>query len=358
MIKCQKIRRKTMKKILLIPALLLGTLAFAQDYNYEITPVVGYNIAEGNLNLDNQVLYGAEMQYNGFNSLIKPELSVLYTDADYENSTVTTDIYRIALNGVYEYKSLGMIKPLAKIGFGYETMDKHLAENKDSAFFNAGIGAKVPFTDAIALKLESVYMLKNNNGRLDSNLALLAGINFAFGPKAQPVAAPVAAPTPVPAPVVAPAPTPAPAPKSVDGDNDKDGVLNSVDKCPTTPAGHKVDKDGCSKLVNLHINFDTASYKVKDAYQSKVKEFADFLKTMPNYDAKIVGHTDSVGSDKSNQTLSENRANAVKNLIIKEGVEAKRISSKGMGEKAPTTTNDTVEGKTENRRIEAELIKK
>jgi OOP family OmpA-OmpF porin len=347
-----------MRKTLLISALLASSLLMAQEYNYEVTPVVGYNIAEGNLELDNQVLYGAELQYNGFNSPIKPELSVLYTDADYENSTITTDIYRIALNGVYEYGKIGMIKPLAKIGFGYETMDKHLADNKDSAFFNAGIGAKVPFTDAIALKLESVYMLKNNNGRLDSNLALLAGLNFAFGPKAQP--APVAAPAPTPAPVAAPAPTPkpAPAPKPVDGDDDKDGVLNSIDKCPTTPAGHKVDSEGCSKLVNLHVNFDTASYKVKDAYQSKVKEFADFMKSMPNYDAKIVGHTDSVGSDKSNQTLSENRANAVKNLIIKEGVSASRVSSNGMGEKAPVATNDTAEGKAENRRIEAELIKK
>lgn len=350
-----------MKKIVLIPALLLGSLAIAQDYNYEITPVVGYNIAEGNLKLKNQTLYGAELQYNGCNSnsIVKPELSVLYTNADYENSTISTDIYRIALNGVYEFGKFGMIKPLAKIGLGYETIDKHLADNKDSVFANAGVGAKVPFTDAIALKVESVYMAKNNNGRLDSNLALLAGVNFAFGPKAQKVAPePVAAPAPVVAPVVAPTPAPAPAPKPVDGDDDKDGVLNSIDKCPKTPAGHKVDSDGCSKLVNLHINFDTASYKVKDTYQSKVKEFADFLKTMPNYDAKIVGHTDSVGSDKSNQTLSENRANAVKNLIIKEGVEAKRISSKGMGEKAPTTTNDTVEGKAENRRIEAELIKK
>ncbi len=346
-----------MRKTLLISALLASSLLMAQEYNYEITPVVGYNIAEGNLELDNQVLYGAEMQYNGFNSPIKPELSVLYTDADYENSTISTDIYRIALNGVYEYGKFGMIKPLAKVGFGYETIDKHLADNRESVFFDAGLGAKIPFTDAIALKVEAVYMAKVNNARWDSNLALLAGLNFAFGPKAQPTPVVAAAPAPVAAPVVV-APKPAPAPKPVDGDNDKDGVLNSVDKCPTTPAGHKVDKDGCSKLVNLHVNFDTASYKVKDAYQSKVKEFADFMKSMPNYDAKIVGHTDSVGSDKSNQTLSENRANAVKNLIIKQGVEAKRVSSKGMGEKAPVATNDTAEGKAENRRIEAELIKK
>jgi OOP family OmpA-OmpF porin len=363
-IQFKKIRGEKMRKILLIPALLLSSGLMAQDYNYEVTPVVGYNIAEGNLDLENQTLFGAEFQYNGCDALLKPEISVLYTDAEYENSVIDTDIYRFALNGVHEYDAIGSIKPLTKIGVGYETIDKHLAQNKDSVFLDAGVGAKIPFTDAIALKLEAVYMLKNNDNRWDSNLALLAGINFAFGPKTQapaPAPAPTPTPAPKPEPVVVPAPVKQETTKAVavvDGDHDKDGVLNSVDKCPTTPAGHKVDSDGCSKLVNLHVNFDTASYKVKDAYQSKVKEFADFLKDMPNYDAKIVGHTDSVGSDKSNQTLSQNRANAVKNLIIKEGVDASRISSKGMGEKAPTTTNATKEGKAENRRIEAELIKK
>ncbi len=347
-----------MKKILLIPALMLGTMAIAQDYNYEITPVVGYNIAEGNLELKNQTLYGAELQYNGFASAIKPELSILYTDADYRNSLISTDIYRVAVNGVYEFGALGIIKPLAKMGLGYETMDNHLADNRNSLFFSAGVGAKIPFTDAIALKLESVYMLKDNNARRDSNLALLAGINFAFGAKAQPVApAPVVAAPVVAAPVAVPVVT-APAPKPVDGDDDKDGVLNSIDKCPKTPAGHKVDSDGCSKLVNLHINFDTASYKVENASMPKVKEFADFLKDMPNYDAKIVGHTDSVGSDSANQKLSENRANAVKTLIVKEGINAARITTAGKGEKAPIATNATAEGKAENRRIEAELVKK
>lgn len=346
-----------MRKTLLISALLASSLLMAQEYNYEITPVIGTNIPEGNLDLDSQFLTGVELQYNGYDSLLKPELSLLYTNnADYKNSTFDTDIYRIALNGVYEYKTEGMIKPLAKVGMGYETIDKHFADNCDSAFLNAGVGAKLPLAESIALKVEALYMLKENDRRWDSNLALLAGLNIAFGPKAQPVApvvAPASKPVPAPAPVVV-----APAPKPVDGDNDKDGVLNSKDKCPTTPAGHKVDSDGCSVLVNLHVNFDNNSYKVGDAYMSKVKEFADFMKTMPNYDAKIVGHTDSVGSDKSNQTLSENRANAVKNLIVKEGVEANRISSKGMGEKAPAASNETKEGKAQNRRIEAELLKK
>jgi OOP family OmpA-OmpF porin len=349
-----------MKKLLLIPALLLSSAVIAQDYNYEITPVIGTMIPEGNLDLDNQFLTGAEFQYNGFDALIKPELSFLYTnDADYKNSNITTDIYRVALNGVYEYKSNSLFTPIAKAGIGYETLDKHFADNKDSVFLDAGVGAKVALAENVALKLEAVYMLKENDRRWDSNLALLAGLNFAFGPKAQPVAAipePVAAPAPKP--VVAPVVAPKPAPKPVDGDDDKDGVLNSKDKCPKTPAGHKVDQDGCSILADLHINFETASYKVDNASLPKVKEFADFLKDMPNYNAKIVGHTDSVGSDKSNQTLSENRANAVKTLIVKEGIAATRVTTDGKGEKSPIASNDTKEGKAQNRRIEAELVKK
>ncbi|ABB45292.1 OmpA/MotB [Sulfurimonas denitrificans DSM 1251] len=348
-----------MRKLLLIPALLLGTAVVAQEYNYEITPVIGTMIPEGNLKLDNQFLTGVELQYNGFDALIKPELSFLFTNnADYKNSNITTDIYRIALNGVYEYKSNSLFTPLAKVGVGYEALENNFAGNRDSVFFDAGVGAKVALAENIALKLEAVYMLKNNNARWDNNLALLAGVNFAFGPKAQPVVAPEPVAAPAPKPVPAPAVVPAPAPKPVDGDDDKDGVLNSIDKCPKTPIGHKVDKDGCSVLVDLHINFDTASYKVDNASMPKVKEFAEFLKDMPNYNAKIVGHTDSVGSDKDNQKLSENRANSVKTLIVKEGIDTKRITTEGKGEKSPIATNDTKEGKAQNRRIEAELIKK
>lgn len=347
-----------MRKLLLIPALLLGTAVVAQEYNYEVTPVIGTMIPAGNLKLDNQFLSGVELQYNGFDALIKPELSFLFTNnADYKDFDISTDIYRIALNGVYEYKMDSIFTPLAKAGIGYEAFENNYAGNRDNVFFDAGVGAKVALMENLALKLEAVYMLKNNNARMDSSLALLAGLNFAFGEKAQrvaPVAEPVAAPAPKP--VVAPVVVP--APKPVDGDNDKDGVLNSMDKCPKTPAGHEVDSDGCTKLVTLRINFETASYKVDAASKPELKEFAEFLKDMPNYDAKIVGHTDSVGSDKDNQKLSENRANSVKTLIVEEGIDAKRITTEGKGEKSPIATNDTKEGKAQNRRIKAELIKK
>lgn len=340
LIQFKKHKGKNMKKLLLIPALLAGSMAIAQDYKYEITPVIGHNIAEGNLDLENQTLFGAEFQYNGCDALLKPELSVLYTDADYKNSPISTDIYRIALNGVHEYDAIGMFTPLSKIGVGYETIDKHLAQNKDSVFVDAGVGAKIPFTDAIALKLEAVYMLKNNNNRWDSNLALLAGINFAFGPKAQ-AAAPIAAPAPKPEPVVVPEPVKQEVTKAV-----------ALEKVMEVKAA-----EVCPPKINLHINFKFDSAEIEKESIGRVNKFADFLKCTPDYKAKIIGHTDSIGSEAYNQKLSQKRADAVRNMIIKDGVPSNKITTSAKGETEPITTNKTNEGRAENRRIEAELTK-
>lgn len=350
-----------MKKLLAVSALLAATLISAQEYKYEITPLIGYDIAEGNLGIDNQFLIGAAVQYNDVKCLLKPELSILYTDADYENSNISTDIYRIALNGVYEYDSVGFFTPLAKIGVGYETIDKHLAQNKDSIFFDAGVGAKIPLVDNIAIKLEAIYMLKNNDNRWDNNLALLAGLNFAFGPKSQPEPEIKSETQAQPQLEAKPEPKPEPQPevksKPIDKDDDNDGILNSKDKCPNTPAGNTVDDEGCTKIVNLHINFETASYKVDEASKQKVADFANFLKARVEFNAKILGHTDSVGTEINNQILSQNRADAVMKLLVKEGIDTERIIAVGMGENSPLTTNDTAEGKAQNRRIEAELFK-
>jgi len=214
-----------MKKILLSAALLASTMAIANDYKYEVTPLIGYNIAEGNLGLDDYAVFGAELQYNGLDSVIAPELSIFYSNADYENSSKDTDIWRLALNGVYEFDKVGSIIPLAKAGLGYEKMsDTYGTENTNSAFVDAGVGAKIPFTDSIALKLEAIYMNKYNDSDFDNNLMITAGLNIAFGGSQK--AAPV-------------------APAVVDGDDDNDGVLNSIDECPTTPAGEQVDSKGC-----------------------------------------------------------------------------------------------------------------
>ncbi len=395
-----------MKKIILIPALLSASLALATEYKYEVTPVIGYNIAEGNIDIEDQLLVGAELQLNDTGLPLKPELSVLYTNADYDKDAQgSTNIYRVALNGVYEFDKIGSVTPLAKAGLGYETMSTHHEENYDSPFVDAGVGAKIPFTDNLALKLEALYMLKHNDNRWDNNVAVLAGLNFAFGAKAQKAA-----------PVVAAA-----APAVVDGDDDNDGVLNSkdnclytpagvkvdalgcalvldsdndgvndnIDKCPTTPKGTKVDEkgcklnldddkdgvlnsddicpntplgeavnsDGCPASVNLHINFENNSAQITSESETRIQKYADFLNNYTNYSAQIVGYTDSRGSASYNKQLSKRRAEAVVADLVKRGVDPKQLSATGMGEENPVADNSTSEGRAKNRRIEAKLIK-
>jgi OOP family OmpA-OmpF porin len=345
-----------MKKIA-FSSLLAATLLSASNYNYELTPVVGKVITEGNLGINDHTVYGAEMQFNNLETVLKPELSVLYSNADFENNAGSSDIYRVALNGVYEYAMDSKITPFTKIGLGYEYLKKHTFDNQNSAFADAGAGVKIPLMDQLALKLEALYMLKFNNFSWDSNLALLAGLNFAFGEKAQPAvpAAVVAVAAPVVAAVAAPAPKPVVIAAPIDSDGD--GVFDSQDKCPDTPKGFKVDVDGCPLKATLHLNFATDSNKVDAEGTAKVAAFASFLKDSTAYKANIVGHTDSTASDKYNQKLSEKRAEMVKTMLIQDGVATDRLTSEGMGEKMPVASNKTKAGRAENRRIEVELCK-
>ena len=355
-----------MKKLLLIPAL-MGTMAMASDYNYEISPVIGYNVAEGNLNLENEIIGGIEAQYNGLDFPIKPELSLLYSDSVKSDDLTPdnkTNIYRVALNGVYELEKTSIVVPFVKAGIGYETLNRDFADNSDGAFVDAGAGVKIPFADNLALKLETIYMLKYNTNSAgdnwgDSNLAVLAGLNYAFGKKAQPMPEPTPEPEPAPEPMPEPTPEPEPAPAPVDGDDDNDGVLNSVDQCPNTPASViKVDVEGCAETINLHVKFKFDSYEVTDASIENIKNFGVFMKERENYKASIVGHTDSSGPAAYNQQLSEKRAKVVTDLVISEGgVEASRLTSVGKGEAEPMVANDTRANRAQNRRTVAELIK-
>lgn len=355
-----------MKKLLLIPAL-LGTMAMASDAQYEITPVIGYNVAEGNLNLENEILTGIEAQYTGCKLPIKPEFSALYSggvESDDLNPSNKTNILRLALNGVYNLPETGNLIPFVKAGFGYETMNRHFADNSDGAFVDAGAGVKIPFTEDLALKLETIYMLKRNQGSAggtwgDSNLALLAGLNFAFGQKAATEPTPVAEPEPTPVVEPEPATEPEPTPEPVNDDNDNDGVVNSLDQCPTTPSNvTKVDAEGCAEIVNLHVNFEFDSYKVTEDSLENIKKFGEFINNRTEYKAVITGHTDSIGTDAYNQKLSQERAKAVSDLVISAGgVDASKITSIGKGESEPTASNDTKEGRAQNRRTEAKLIK-
>lgn len=155
---------------------------------------------------------------------------------------------------------------------------------------------------------------------------------------------------PAPAPQAAPAPAKAPEPEK---DSDGDGVLDSRDDCPGTPRGTKVDARGCPEIPDLqgvHFDFDKSS--LTDEGARILDGAVQVLNSNPQVRVEIVGHTDSVGSDEYNQGLSERRAEAVRSYLAGRGISDSRLSASGRGESQPAASNDTAEGRSQNRRVE------
>ena len=109
-------------------------------------------------------------------------------------------------------------------------------------------------------------------------------------------------------------------------------------------------------IILKNIFFDTNSAKLKNSSQQELQQLKVLLIEQPNMRIQINGHTDSEGDDTSNLVLSQNRAQAVKDYLIKEGIEAGRLEAKGFGESMPIDSNDTAQGRSNNRRTEFVIL--
>ena len=116
--------------------------------------------------------------------------------------------------------------------------------------------------------------------------------------------------------------------------------------------------NGQAILVNLPdgVTFDVASYTLKPEFRTTLDQIAGNLNQYPNSLIDVYGHTDSTGSDAYNQTLSENRASTVGNYLASRGVAPARIRTQGFGETMPVASNDTIDGRTRNRRVEIKIV--
>jgi outer membrane protein OmpA-like peptidoglycan-associated protein len=88
----------------------------------------------------------------------------------------------------------------------------------------------------------------------------------------------------------------------------------------------------------------------------ELNELAEYMNLKKTLVIEIAGHTDNVGAPESNQKLSEDRANAVKQYLVKKGIVAERIVAKGYGDSEPVADNNTASGKQQNRRTEVRVI--
>lgn len=149
-------------------------------------------------------------------------------------------------------------------------------------------------------------------------------------------------------------------------DRDGDGVANEADKCPDTPGpasnnGCPEVKEETKKRLNFAtrgIYFETGRATIKPVSFPKLDEIVSIINEYPDYNLRLSGHTDAVGSDLSNMILSQARVNAVKAYLVGKGVAENRLEAKGYGETMPIATNKTAVGRAQNRRVEMELYLK
>lgn len=158
-----------------------------------------------------------------------------------------------------------------------------------------------------------------------------------------------------------------------DTDADGDGVFDRRDTCPNTPANTPVNVSGCpqrtypqapaetppppqdetivlSDMGDVLFAFDSA--ELTPAARDQLASIANRLVGASLVGVRVVGHTDSVGSDSYNQGLSENRARSVAEFLSSQGVPADKLTTEGMGERQPVADNDSDEGRAKNRRVE------
>jgi OOP family OmpA-OmpF porin len=145
-------------------------------------------------------------------------------------------------------------------------------------------------------------------------------------------------------------------------DSDNDGVVDSKDQCKATPEANKVDVNGCTifteenDALHLHVKFDNSKAIVKAEYLENIKEAADFLKKYPHTSLTIKGHTSSVGPAAFNKKLSQQRADAIVEVLVNTfNIDSSRLTASGMGEEELLSKANTKQAHEANRRIEAKV---
>ena len=141
-------------------------------------------------------------------------------------------------------------------------------------------------------------------------------------------------------------------------DSDGDGVIDDKDKCPGSPSDRPVDKNGCTieSVVLKNVNFESNSSELTAGSNESLDKAVAAMNKYDELRIEIQAHTDSMGEAAYNQSLSEKRANSVRDYMIAKGIAADRMVAKGYGETKPIADNGTRDGRAENRRVELKVI--
>jgi OmpA-OmpF porin, OOP family len=347
-----------MKKIVLSSLLLVSASAMAETYDLTnrwgvgggwgyAVPVLGNRFDDL---ADADQTWNAHIRYNASES---KAWVFQYQQHTFDKSTINAKVYDI----MYQVRTspVDRLTPIFGLGGGLADLSNVPGTNSTKLGLKARAGFEWMWTRDIALSATVDYQYINkipwnhHEGSTPGEIhAIIPQVNLTlfFGHDKEKSDSKKKDPAPVVAAVVA--------------DADKDGVSDAKDKCPGTEAGMTVNAYGCVPKEKAHIEvevfFQTGKAALDANSHAAMEDLANFLKENPGTKAEIQGHTDNVGSDKTNKALSQKRAQAVRDyLVTKLDVPAGRLSSYGYGEEKPVADNTTAEGREKNRRVVAEV---
>lgn len=362
---------KAWRPILVVTVLLLWGVFSGQagaenrEGAFSVTPMVGGHTFEGDQNLEDDPTYGLALGYN-LSSEWAVEGIVNFTDSgDKRHGTGDVEVYAFRLEALYHLLPEKDLVPFFALGVGGITYDGD-GENEDDFLADYGLGLKWFFRENLALRGDVRHLYAFDDP--DHNLLYTAGLTWQIGGAEPPV--PVREEQP---PAVA-----APRDSDRDGvaddrdrcpdtpggvqvdergcprDRDADGVPDYLDKCPDTRKGEFVDEEGCTIKLTLHINFDFDKAEIKPEFVPDLERAARFIKKYEKVPKILLeGHTDSIGEESYNKDLSMRRARAVRQYLIENfSIDPERLVGRGVGESQPIASNETDEGRYQNRRVE------
>ena len=141
-------------------------------------------------------------------------------------------------------------------------------------------------------------------------------------------------------------------------DSDSDGVFDGLDDCPYSVPGIEVDQRGCIDItflrdtMRIHIDYQPGSFEIDERTRRRLGPLITKLVVLDHVRVRIIGYTDNVGPSEANHNLSEKRANRMRDWLVSKGIDADRLTSIGRGETNFIASNQTADGRAQNRRIE------
>ena len=321
-------------------------------------PLAQYDFLDKNRISNNHAGYQLGLGYD-FAPNLAAEVSANAGSFRISGSGAREKLTATQLDLLYKFLPItSLVRPYALLGVGGMSDNVGRVPSNNNAWLaEGGAGALIGIGEQtgswrLQFRAEAKYRKEfiSNTQYIPHNpgdVLVGAGLQVMFGAPTPPPP-PAAAPPPPPPPEPAPPPPP---PEPLDSDGD--GVPDSIDQCPNTPKGDRVDAVGCTikdeiKLPRVHFAFNSAEL-LPDSTDTLNYAIAT-LNKYPQMVVEVRGHTDSIGTKKYNLGLSQRRAESVLNYLKEHGVK-NTMTAKGYGEELPVADNKTDEGREKNRRV-------